>query len=176
MRNPLFIAEHRGWPLTKERHIELIRWSCECVRHVLPLLGDNIDPRIVFALETGEKWASGIAIVGDARKAAMWVIIAARESQNPTEIAIFRAAWHAVATAHMADHAPGWAEYALKAIIYEWKSFDEERKWQDEKLPEDIREMVITSRSLKGKAWMTSFKKAQKEWENFIKKKSQINN
>ncbi|EKE27299.1 MAG: hypothetical protein ACD_3C00225G0002 [uncultured bacterium (gcode 4)] len=162
MRDTRFIAEHRGWPLTKEQHHQLIGWSCECVRHVLPLLDGNIDNRIINALNIAEEWRKGNTSVWEALNAAYSVITAARDSKNLTEIAIFRAAWHAVATAHMADHAPGWAEYALKAIIYEGKSFDEERKWQDEQLPSEIKELVLSSRDMKGKAWNSSFQKAQK--------------
>ncbi len=162
MRDNRFVAEHRGGPLTKEEHRLLIKWSCDCVRHVLALYGENIDWRIIYALEIAEKWEKGEVSVGDARNAAFAVITLARELTNLTQIAIARAAWHAVATAHMADHAPGWAEYSLKAIIFEWKSFEEERKYQYDILPDKIRELVLSSRSMKAKSWNTSFRKAFK--------------
>ncbi|MDD2566334.1 MAG: hypothetical protein PHZ26_04575 [Candidatus Gracilibacteria bacterium] len=163
MRDNRFVAEHRGGPLTKEQHKLLIKWSIDCVRHILSLYGENIDLRILYALDVADKWEKGNATVGDARNAAFGVIVLARELTNPTQIAITRAAGHAVATAHMADHAPGGAEYALKAIIYEGKSFEEERKYQDEILPDVIRELVLSSRGMKAKSWNTSFTKARKE-------------
>ena len=59
---------------------------------------------------------------------------------------------HAVATAHMADHALGVALYALKAIQQSGNSIDEERKWQNEQLPIEIRDLILKTRGLKEKA------------------------
>ncbi len=162
MRDNRFVAEHRGGPLTKEQHKLLIKWSCDCVRHVLPLYGEYIDWCIIYALEIATRWEEGNATVGDARNAAFDVIALARKLTNPTQIAIARATWHAVSTAHMADHAPGWAEYSLKAIIFEWKSFEEEKKYQEDILPNKIKELVLSSREMKSKSWNTSFQKAYK--------------
>ena len=60
--------------------------------------------------------------------------------------AIARSIGHVVATAHMADHAPGSADYALKAIKLTGRSVDEERQWQDEHLTPDIRDLVMSAR------------------------------
>lgn len=68
-------------------------------------------------------------------------------------IAIARGIGHAVATAHMADHAPGAAEYVLKALAIEGKQMDTERKWQNEALPPEIRELVLSSREKKRGFW-----------------------
>lgn len=68
-------------------------------------------------------------------------------------IAIARGIGHAVATAHMADHAPGAAEYVLKALAIEGKPMDTEREWQDSALPPEIRELVLSSREKKRKFW-----------------------
>jgi hypothetical protein len=65
------------------------------------------------------------------------------------EIAVARAVGHAVATAHMADHSLGAALYALKAVKNAGKSIDAERKWQNEQLPSEIMEIVLTARSKK---------------------------
>jgi hypothetical protein len=45
----------------------------------------------------------------------------------------------------------GAALYALKAMKYVGKSTDDERKWQNEQLPAEIRELVLTGRSSKEK-------------------------
>jgi len=37
MRDKRFIAEHRGGPLKKEQHYQLIKWACDCAEHVLCL-------------------------------------------------------------------------------------------------------------------------------------------
>jgi hypothetical protein len=49
----------------------------------------------------------------------------------------------------MADHAPGAALYALKAVSLAGKPVVAERSWQDSRLPESIRELAIESRSRK---------------------------
>jgi len=153
MRDKRFIAEHRGGPLKKEQHIQLIKWACDCAENVLPLFGETLDERLKNALLIANQWAKGMATVGDARNASLSAISVARELSNPTSIAVARSIGHAVATAHMADHSLGAALYALKAIKSAGQSIDAERKWQNEQLPSEIRELVLTSRSLKEEAF-----------------------
>lgn len=146
MRDKRFIAEHRGGPLKKEQHYQLMKWACDCAEHVLPLFGEKTDERLKNALLIAKEWAKGKATVGNARRASLGAIAVAHESSNPTAIAIARAVGHAVATAHMADHSlvPAW--YALKAVKSAGKLIDAERKWQDEQLPSGIMELVLTAR------------------------------
>jgi hypothetical protein len=146
MRDKRFIAEHRGGPLKMEQHYQLIQWACDCAEHVLPLFGKQIDERLINALNVAQAWRQGKASVGDARKASVDAHAVARESSNPTAIAVARSVGHAVATAHMADHSLGAAWYALKALKNAGKSIDAERKWQDEQLPSEIIELVLTVR------------------------------
>ena len=146
MRDKQFIAEHRGGPLKKEQHYQLIKWACDCAEHVLFLFGEPIDERLQKALKVAKDWKQGNASVGDARKASVGAHAVARESSNPTAIAVARSVGHAVATAHMADHSLGAAWYALKAVKNAGKSIDAERKWQDEHLPSEIKELVLTAR------------------------------
>ncbi|MFX1451629.1 MAG: putative immunity protein [Promethearchaeota archaeon] len=149
MRDIRFIAEHRGGPLKKEQHYQLIKWACDCAENVLHLFGEKIDERLKNALNVAKEWKQGIASVGDARKASLSAIAVANESSNPTAIAVARSVGHAVATAHMADHSLGAALYALKAVKHAGKSIDAERKWQDEQLPSEIKELVLTARKRK---------------------------
>ena len=149
MRDKRFVAEHRCGPLKKEQHRQLIKWAYSCVEHVLPLLGEKLDDRLKNAILIAKEWEKGNATVGDARNAAFGAIALANESSNPISIAIARAAGQAVATAHMSDHALGAAVYALKAVKSAGKSIDAERKWQNEQLPSEIRELVLTTRSQK---------------------------
>jgi len=146
MRDKRFIAEHRGGPLKKEQHRQLIKWACDCAENVLPLFGEEIDERLKNALNVAKEWEKGNASVGDARKASVASHAAARESSNPSAIAVARSVGHAVATAHMADHSLGAAWYALKAVKNAGKSIDAERKWQDEQLPSEIKELVLNAR------------------------------
>ena len=149
MRDKRFIAEHRGGPLKKEQHRQLIKWACDCAVNVLPLFGEEIDERLKNAIVVAKEWEKGNASVGVARNASLDAIAVANESSNPTSIAVARSVGHAVATAHMADHSLGAALYALKAVKNAGKSIDAERKWQNEQLPSEIMELVLTARGKK---------------------------
>ena len=149
MRDKRFIAEHRGGSLKKEQHKYLISWACACTEHVLQLPGGKIDERLKIALFIAREWEKGKASVGDAMKASRCAHEVARESSDPVVIAVARAAGHAVATAHMADHSLGPALYALKAVKNAGKSVDQERKWQNDQLHSDIRELVLSARTRK---------------------------
>ncbi|HMF31968.1 MAG TPA: hypothetical protein VKK79_11160 [Candidatus Lokiarchaeia archaeon] len=146
MRDARFIAEHRGGHLKKEQHYQLIKWAFDCAEHVLHLFGENIDERLINALTVAKAWTQGNASVGDARKASVGAHAVARESSTPIAIAVARSVGHAVATAHMADHSLGAALYALKAVKNAGKPIDAERKWQDEQLPPEIKELVLSAR------------------------------
>lgn len=150
MRDKRFVAEHRGGPLSREHHRMLILWSVKCVGHILPLAGES-GKQIGDILAIGTDWEKGNATVGDARKAAVRAIALANASTNPVTNAILRASGHAVATAHMADHSPGGAMYALKAVKLAGKSVEEERKWQNEILPAEIKDLVLSARNEKEK-------------------------
>jgi hypothetical protein len=145
MRDIRFVAEHRGGPLNKVQHRQLINWASACAEHVLPLFGEKIDDRLVFALFIAREWELDKASVGYAMKASQGAHTVARESSDPVKIAIARAIGHAVATAHMADHSIGSALYALKAVNITGNSIDQERKWQNDHLPFEIRELIISA-------------------------------
>jgi len=146
MRDKRFVAEHRGGLLKKEQHYQLMTWACDCAQHVLPLFDETIDERLKNALHVAKEWKQGNASVGDARKAAVGAHAVARGASNLTAVAVARSIGHAVATAHMADHSLGSAWYALKAVQQAGKPIDAERKWQDEQLPSEIKEIVLSAR------------------------------
>ena len=149
MSDRRFVVEHRGGPLRKEQHYQLIEWACDCARHVLHLYGRRIDRRLIEALTVADAWRRGEASVGEARKASIRAIAVARESTDKAAVAVARAVGHAVATAHMADHSLGSAWYALKAVRAADGSVEEERKWQDRQLPQAIRGLVLTARKVR---------------------------
>ena len=146
MRDKRFIAEHRGGPLTKEQHRQLMLWACKCVENILLLIEKPIDKRLRNAIKIAKEWTKDIASVGDARNASFDAIAVANELTNPIEIAVARSVGHAVATAHMADHSLRAAEYALKAVKLASKSSESERKWQDKNLSSDIADIVLSNR------------------------------
>jgi len=157
MRDKRFIAEHRGGLLNKDHHRLLMIWACLCAEHVLPLFSETLDERLTNALLIAKEWANGNTNVGEAMKASVDAHAVARKSNNPTSIAVAHSVGQAVATAHMADHSLGAAIYALKAIRNAGKSIDAERKWQNEQLPSEIREIVLTARTSKEKALKLAF-------------------
>ena len=146
MRDTRFIAEHRGGPLKKEQHYLVIQWACDCAENVLHLFGEIPDERLKNALHVAKEWKAGNASTGDAMKASVAAHAVARESSDPTAIAVARSVGHAVATAHMADHSLGAAWYALKAVKNAGKSPDAERRWQDGQLPTEIKDLILTAR------------------------------
>jgi hypothetical protein len=155
MREKRFIAEHRGGTLTRDNHRKLIRWARECSEHVLSLIdGEEIDQRLIYALHVAKEWENGNVTTGEAMKASSGAHAVARESSDPASIAVARSVGHTVATAHMADHSPGGALYALKAVRLAGKSIDEERGWQTrqlQQLPSEIVELVLTTMIKKAK-------------------------
>jgi hypothetical protein len=153
MRDKRFVAEHRGGPLKMEQHRQLMVWACACVEHVLHVCGVPSLERVSSALAVGKAWAEGQASVGDARKASVDMLALAREMTDPVQIALVRAAGHAVATAHMADHSMGGALYALKAVNCAGKSMDDERDWQIEQLPLEVKDFVLEVMGLKAKSF-----------------------
>ena len=146
MRDKRFIAEHRGGPLKKEQHYQLITWACDCAEHVVPLFGEPIDDQLKNALLIAREWAKGNVSTGDAMKGSLSAHDVARASSDLTAIAVARSVGQAAATAHMADHALGAAWYALKAVNLAGRSADAERRWQDEHLPPEIMDLVLTAR------------------------------
>jgi hypothetical protein len=63
MRDIRFVAEHRGGTLSIVQHRQLIFWASACAEHVVPLLGENIEDRLVYALIIARKWGKGEASV-----------------------------------------------------------------------------------------------------------------
>jgi hypothetical protein len=158
MRDKRFITELRGGSLTKNNHQKLINWARKCSEHVLSLIDEDIDNRLLYALHIAEEWENGNVKTGEAMKASLKAHAVARESSNPVIVAVARSVGHAVATAHMSDHSLGGALYALKAVRLAGKSVSEEREWQTGKLgqlPSEIIELVLTTLMMKAKSLKT---------------------
>jgi len=151
-RDPRFVAIHRGGLLDGASHRLLASWAADCAEHVLPLFTARYpeDDRPRRAIETARAWSRGEASVGEAREAACAAHDAARSATDPAAREVARAAGHAVATAHMADHELGAAAYAIKAVRLAATGSDamaageRECRWQREHLPPAIRELVLS--------------------------------
>lgn len=142
-RDRRFVAVHRGGPLKPADHAVLARWAADCAERVLPLFArHSSDARPRQAIAVARAWADGELKPGVAMKAAVAAHAAARESHDKAAIAAARAAGHAVATAHAADHSMGSLLYALKALEASGVSGEPELETQLAKLPPRLRTQV----------------------------------
>jgi hypothetical protein len=82
-------------------------------------------------------------------KASLAAHAAARQVKDKAAIAAARAAGQAVATAHCADHSMGALLYALKALEASGSPSGSELRLQLAKLPEHLREPVVSGVSLR---------------------------
>jgi hypothetical protein len=146
LRDKRFIAEHRAGSLSSAEHHDLALWASDCAEHVLPYYnGHSADDRPHRAIKLARSWANGQLSVGGARDAAFGAHDAARNVTNKSASAAARSAGHAVATAHMADHSLQAAKYALKAVKEAGGSVEAEQVWQNEQLPNSVRELVLSA-------------------------------
>lgn len=146
MRDRRFVAVHRGGPLDRRKHRLLAKWAADCAEHLLWIFAEHSsDDRPARAIDTGRAWARGEVPVGHAQKAAVAAHAAARAVKNKAASAVARAAGHAVATAHMAEHSLGVVIYGAKAMEAKGESVDVERRWQLNRLPTDMRKLVVSA-------------------------------
>ena len=143
-------------------HRLLASWAADCAEHVLHLFIAKYpqDDRPRRAIETARAWSRGQSTVDEARKAAFAAHAAARGVSDPAACDAARAAGHAVATVHMADHELGAAAYAIRAVraASPTDARDEavrmECQWQRDRLPEAIRALVLSDQQLRNhKLW-----------------------
>jgi hypothetical protein len=93
-------------------------WSADCVEHVVNnFTAVSDEDRRQKAIEIARQWSRGEIKVGVAQKAA-------------------------VATADFAEHSLGGDNYAIKAVAALGNSKHDERIWQLQQLPREIRELV----------------------------------
>lgn len=143
MRDKRFMANHMGGPLSLESHKALIHWAIDCVKHGIEIINEKkIDKRGLDALEVAKKWENGNAAVGEAREAAFAAHDAARECEDKIQQALMRACGHAVATAHMADHALQARIYVLKALKLKGVEIAKEMEWQIQRADVNIKELI----------------------------------
>jgi hypothetical protein len=149
-RDPRLITLRRGGTLTDEHHRLLAEWAALCAEHVLPLFEQRYaqDTRPRDAIDIGRAWIRGEVRMRDAHAAAFVANAAARGRPDPAKFAAL-AAGQAVAVAHVAAHELGAAAYAIRAAVASAPAGQAEsarvleRDWQRERLPAEIRELVL---------------------------------
>ncbi|SMP61318.1 hypothetical protein SAMN06265222_10775 [Neorhodopirellula lusitana] len=124
-------------------HQLLALWAADCAEHILDVfsIAEPDDPRPAVAIAAARDWVRGDLRMTDARTAAFAAHAAARETTNASAKLVARAAGHAAATAHVADHAKHAAAYVLKAV----DDVDAERKWQRQLLPPHLQSQLFNA-------------------------------
>jgi hypothetical protein len=135
-------------------HKALALWAADCAEHVLPFFEEKYpdDTRPREAIRILREWViTGKFSMPVIRGASLAAHAAAREVQEEDHAARFaaRAAGQAVATAHVHTHALGPVLYAYKVIAAAHPpdikaAVAEEHDWQFQRLPENLREWVIS--------------------------------
>jgi len=156
-RDPRFITIRRGGTLTDSNHHLLALWAADCAEHVLHFFESvkPYDPRPRLAIESARAWVRGDIKMMQCRASGGHAMAAARDLKGAARNAAY-AAGQAAVTAHVAAHELGAAAYAIKAVKESVKEFESKRnmgekecKWQHERLPCDIRELVIDDQKLR---------------------------
>jgi hypothetical protein len=150
VRDPRFVTIRRGGTLTDSDHHLLALWAASCAEHVLHLFESARpeDPRPRSAIEHARAWTRGEVQMMQARAAGGHAMGAARDLRGAPRYAAY-AAGQAAVVAHVAAHELGAAAYAIKAARAAAPDGDGgaaarlECRWQRDRLPEEIRELVL---------------------------------
>ena len=156
VRDRRFVTVRRGGSLTDSDHHLLAVWAADCAEHVLDhferMCPEDDRPR--RAIELGRAWARGEVTMTVARTAAGHANGAARDLVGAGRHAAY-AAGQAAAVAHVAAHELGAAAYAIKAARAAAPAGEDEYagrlecRWQRDRLPDAIRELVLDDQRLR---------------------------
>ena len=159
IRDKRFITVRRGGTLSEDDHHLLAIWAAQCAQHVLHYFEEACpnDCRPRQAIEATKAWVNGEITMKQARFAAGASQDAAREVKKVSEAARLAAlsAGQAAVVAHVAAHELGAAAYAIRAVMAaspkdEKELFRrQERQWQQDRLPERIRDLVLDDERLR---------------------------
>ena len=154
----------RGGRLRDDDHHRLAVWAADCAQHVLHHFEDVRagDDRPRRAIALARAWARGEVTMTDARNAAGHANAAARDLTGAARYAAY-AAGQAAAVAHVAAHELGAAAYAIKAA--QASATQDERedarrsecRWQRERLPAEIRALVLDDQRLRNELCWSMF-------------------
>jgi hypothetical protein len=146
VRDPRFVTIRRGGTLTDSDHHLLALWAAACAEHVLDLFesAQPEDPRPRQAIEHARAWVRGEVTMMQARAAGGHAMGAARDLSGAA-----RHAAYAAGQAGVVAHELGAAAYAIKAARAAAPEDESEAagrlecRWQRDRLPAAIRELVL---------------------------------
>ncbi|MDG4803973.1 putative immunity protein [Micromonospora sp. WMMD980] len=164
VRDPRFITIRRGGTLTDDDHRLLALWAADCAEHVLGLFEAvrPDDPRPREAIARIRAWVRGEVTMMVSRAAGGHAMGAARDLRGAARHAAY-AAGQAGAVAHVAAHELGAAAYAIKAVRAAAPdgrgdaAGRAECRWQRERLPAAIRELVLDDQRLRNDICWSAF-------------------
>jgi hypothetical protein len=148
------VTIRRGGTLTDADHQLLALWAATCADHVLGLFeaARPDDPRPRRAIEAARAWSRGELKMMETRAAGGHAMGAARDLRGAARHAAY-AAGQAAVVAHVAAHDLGAAAYAIKAARAAAPGDEDagrrECRWQRDRLPEQIRELVLDDQRLR---------------------------
>jgi len=150
VRDPRLVTVRRGGSLTDEDHHRLALWAAACAEHVLRVFEaarpDDRRPR--EAIAAARAWTRGELPMMQARALGGHAMGAARDLRGAPRFAAY-AAGQAAVVAHVAEHDLGAAAYAIKAAVadapagHEEEARRDECRWQRERLPDEVRDLVL---------------------------------
>ncbi|TQL68624.1 hypothetical protein FB381_2519 [Nocardioides albertanoniae] len=163
-RDPRLVTIRRGGTLSDDDHRLLALWAATCAEHVLPLFEAVApdDPRPRQAIEAARAWTRGELTMMEARAFGGHAMGAARPLTGAARNAAY-AAGQAGVVAHVAAHDLGAAAYAIKAVRGAAspgeadESGRRECRWQREKLPEQVRELVLDDQRIRNEICWSVF-------------------
>jgi hypothetical protein len=164
VRDPRLVTVRRGGTLEDADHRRLAMWAADCAEHVLDQFermrpGDDRPRR---AIELAWAWARGEVTMTQARTAAGHANGAASDLSGAARHAAYAAA-QAAAVAHVAAHELGAAAYAITAARAAAPEGDGESagrlecRWQRDRLPEEIRDLVLDDQRLRNELCWSVF-------------------
>jgi hypothetical protein len=164
VRDPRFITVRRGGTLRDDDHRLLAIWAADCAEHALHHFeqarpGDD-RPRRAIAL--GRAWARGEITWWEARAAGGHANAAARDLRGAARHAAY-AAGQAAAVGHVAAHELGAAAYAIRAVRAAAPEAEAEAagrvecRWQRDRLPDVIRDLVLDDQRLRNELCWFAF-------------------
>jgi len=166
LRDPRFITVRRGGSLEDRDHRLLGVWAAHCAEHVLPLFEEARpgDDRPRRAIDLGRAWARGEVSWWEARSAGGHANAAARDQRGAARHAAY-AAGQAAAVGHVAAHELGAAAYAIRAaraaaVGDEGEGEEAGRRecaWQRDRLPDEIRGLVLDDERLRNELCWFAF-------------------
>jgi hypothetical protein len=154
--DPRLVTIRRGGTLTDEDHHLLALWAADCAEHVLGFFESARpeDGRPRHAIEQIRGWVRGEVTMMESRAAGGHAMGAARDLRGAARHAAY-AAGQAGAVAHVAAHDLGAAAYAIKAAQAAAPDGTSEAagrrecRWQRDRLPDAIRELVLDDQRLR---------------------------